>query len=78
MTDKYHWIIYSKSRNAIWGKPYSSLDLAKVELETQMKGLSPEMQQNLDWKVEVRRNQYKSDVEPTEEERQTQKKFVNF
>ena len=52
------WVIYSPSKKSIWGggDRYSFLTLedAKREYDKQMAKLTPEIRDNLDWRIEQR------------------------
>lgn len=79
MTKKYHWVIRSKKKNAIWKKPYISLEEAKQEYKTQFDRLPAEQAQKSDWKIEMRENQYfKLEKELSTADKKAQEEFENF
>lgn len=55
MTDEprigYHWIIYSKRKNAIWQRQFFDRKEAQDELDRQKKMLTPELRQEVDWEI---------------------------
>lgn len=46
------WVIYSRHRNSIWGRPYESFEEVKQEFDRQMAMLTPEFRDAQDWVIE--------------------------